>query len=139
MTPEQVAELRNLWRPEEASVGLVHRRGGVEPSPPSFRICQVMQAPAPQWFRDGYGVGETVNIVLYKPGGHIDWHRDSMPERSEVVIVGLSDDYEGGELEYNGKRVHLASGDVVRFPVSTKHRVRTVVAGERMVAVGWVS
>lgn len=97
-----------------------------------------MQAPAPEWLRERYGIGETINLIRYKPGGHIDWHMDSAEQRKEVVIVGLSDDYEGGELDYGSETVTLRSGDVVRFGVTTKHRVRPVTRGERMVAIGWV-
>ena len=66
-------------------------------------------------------------------------------QRSDVSFtVFLSDpqDYSGGELVIEGaddeRRYKLAAGAAIVYPSSTLHRVDTVTAGTRLVAVGWV-
>lgn len=90
-------------------------------------------------------------ISRYGPGmgygGHVDnaLMGDGEKSRSDLSFtLFLSDPeaYDGGELiidDIGGEWTYkLPAGAMVLYPSTTLHRVETVTAGERMVAVGWV-
>ncbi|MGF1642427.1 MAG: Fe2+-dependent dioxygenase [Thiotrichales bacterium] len=80
-------------------------------------------------------------------GDHIDDPVMGSPNhyRSDVsltVFLNEPDRYDGGELvirtTYGEQRVKLPAGHAVVYPSTSLHRVATVTAGERRVAVTWV-
>jgi len=88
---------------------------------------------------------------LYKQGMAYDTHVDNPimgvghQYRSDLAItifLSSPDDYQGGELEvempYGTQLIKGQRGDGVMYPASTRHQVREVTAGERLVAVTWM-
>lgn len=105
---------------------------------------------------------EAVQIILYKKGGHYDWHTDQKHapiESSDInfhhkvrklsLTLQLSDSsaYEGGNLEFrwlrDGKVVTKTltgareKGTIIIFPSFIWHRVTPVTKGERISLVNW--
>lgn len=86
------------------------------------------------------------------PGGGYGRHIDNafMPTDSGAIRTDLSftlflndpADYEGGALEIeqagNTHEIKLKAGQMVVYPTSCLHQVRTVSSGERLVCVGWI-
>lgn len=83
-------------------------------------------------------------VSIYGPGDHFAWHRDDMipatANRETAVVVGLSDDYEGGllELPEAGLTLKVGRGVGVAFPASALHRVTPVTSGIRKVLLTFV-
>jgi PKHD-type hydroxylase len=88
---------------------------------------------------------------LYKEGMGYDKHVDNPvmgigdQYRSDLAItlfLSAPEEYDGGELEiempYGTQLIKGVAGDGVMYPASTRHRVKTVTAGERLVAVTWM-
>ena len=79
--------------------------------------------------------------------GHYDWHsdigEDNTSFRKLSVSIQLSDEYEGGELEFFLDReivtVPKRIGDVIVFPSFITHRVQPVTKGIRKCLVIWAS
>jgi PKHD-type hydroxylase len=93
-------------------------------------------------------VGEEIQVLLYREGGHFRmWHTDagadSGDRRRISMSVELSEpgDYEGGELEVVpdlvGRPRTLPRGGVHLFPSRALHRVVPVTCGERWALVAW--
>lgn len=78
-------------------------------------------------------------------GLHVDDARieGARTDLSFTCFLSAPDSYEGGELciqEHGGERsIKLQAGDCLLYPASTLHRVAKVTAGERLVAVGWIT
>ena len=65
--------------------------------------------------------------------------------RSDVsitIFLNDPDDYDGGELcidsNYGSNEFKLPAGHALLYPSSSRHAVKTVTRGERLVAVAWV-
>ena len=65
--------------------------------------------------------------------------------RSDVsitIFLNDPDDYDGGELcidsSYGSNEFKLPAGHALLYPSSSRHAVKTVTRGERLVAVAWV-
>jgi len=79
--------------------------------------------------------------------GHYDWHSDigdgNTSFRKLSISIQLSDEYEGGELEFFLDReivtVPKNIGDVIVFPSFITHRVQPVTKGIRKCLVIWAS
>ena len=82
-----------------------------------------------------------------KYGSHID--DPIMGEgdryRSDVAItifLNSPDEYRGGELEieteFGPQQVKMAAGNGVMYPASSRHQVKAVTEGERLVAITWM-
>lgn len=77
-------------------------------------------------------------------GDHVDnaFMGGARSDVSFTLFLNPPDEYEGGELCVElADGVHtykLAAGSAIAYPSSTIHRVETVTAGTRLVAVGWV-
>jgi len=79
--------------------------------------------------------------------GHYDWHSDigegNTSFRKLSISIQLSDEYEGGELQFFLDReiviVPKSIGDVIVFPSFITHRVQPVTKGIRKCLVIWAS
>jgi len=84
-----------------------------------------------------YGVGMSY-------GDHVDnaFMNGARSDISFTLFLNASTEYEGGELCVElADGVHtykMEAGSAIIYPSSTIHRVETVTAGNRLVAVGWV-
>jgi PKHD-type hydroxylase len=84
-----------------------------------------------------------VQLSTYRVGDHFDWHFDGLPSdatrRSVSMSVLLSEDFEGGKLEFRtpGAPRLKKAGDVVLFNSGEIHRVTKVTAGIRDSLVVW--
>lgn len=78
------------------------------------------------------------NAVRQIPGTH---HR-LRADVSATVFLGSAEDYDGGELviedTFGAHAVKLAAGDMVVYPSSSLHHVRSVTRGTRVAAFFWV-
>ena len=86
-------------------------------------------------------------------GGHYDWHSDELmiPDRricrklSMTVMLSNSDEYEGGEFQFQCLRrgnieyqtLTFEKGDVLVFPSIMNHCINPVLKGTRKVLVAW--
>ncbi len=81
----------------------------------------------------GEGYGRHVDNA-YMAGGRSDL--------SFTVFLSDPDSYRGGELVLEDpggeEAIRLPAGHALVYPSSLLHRVETVTAGERLVAVGWI-
>ncbi|MBT00378.1 MAG: Fe2+-dependent dioxygenase [Oceanospirillaceae bacterium] len=61
---------------------------------------------------------------------------------SATLFLAEPDEYEGGELEVEGKygtqRVRLNAGDMILYPSTSLHRVTPVTQGARVAAFFWI-
>lgn len=95
-----------------------------------------IQPPILARYRAGMGYGTHIDHPL---------RRFPMPMRLDLSItlfLSPPDRYEGGELvietPYGEQAIKLPSGDGILYPTTMLHRVDTVRAGERLVAVTWI-
>jgi PKHD-type hydroxylase len=102
----------------------------------SFTLARAIRRPEFARYETGMSYGLHLDAPIQ--GGR-------PPVRADLsVTVFLSDasEYEGGELVIHTRTgeqaVKLPAGHTVVYPSDTLHRVSTVTAGERLVAVTWV-
>jgi len=106
----------------------------------------LLQLNHQQYHFDIQGFFEGAQIYTYPTGGHLDWHMDiakgymSNRKLSMSVQLSESDDYDGGDLEFEdyqetGPR---GIGDLIVFPAFLRHRVSAVTRGQRHSWVSWV-
>lgn len=88
----------------------------------------------------------------YTPGMEYGYHIDdplmgspAARYRSDIAItvfLNSPDEYLGGELAiespHGHREIKLPAGHAVLYPASSRHAVKPVVSGERLVAVTWV-
>jgi len=90
-----------------------------------------------------------IQCTYYTEGQFYDWHTDGVGnlktnfERKLSLSFLLTDDYEGGELEFELKPFHeilqIKAGTAVIFPSWLPHRVKPVTSGERISLVAWMN
>ena len=96
---------------------------------------------------------DEIQISTYKDtdNGKYDWHHDTswvtptMYDRKITMVVQLSDsdDYDGGDLEFDGiqplppKEILRSKGTIIAFPSPLRHRVTPVVRGTRHSLICW--
>jgi len=97
----------------------------------------------------GFDIDFTNNLFQfteYKTSGHYGWHTDSSnvmyPERYCSMVIQLTDDYDGGELQImdeNDKEITLdrGLGNLFLFYSYITHRVKPVITGTRYSLVNW--
>lgn len=104
------------------------------------------------WNFDMWGMMEQAIYLKYHEDmkGHYEFHIDIGAEgpslhRKISCSVILNDDYEGGELQFNGgnenndcPKVSPPKGSIVIFPSFVRHSVRPVTKGERHAIVLWL-
>lgn len=79
--------------------------------------------------------------------GYVDWHMDfegkslhnnDVGEQIKLAMsLGLTDDYTGGELEFDEGIIQLKKDNFVVFPSMFRHRVQPVKQGTRVSMVAW--
>lgn len=92
-------------------------------------------------------VHDILQFTQYQVGEHYDWHTDtdkneSASDRAYSIVIQLSDEYEGGLLEYNEngiKSFNSELGSIFIFPSHYPHRVTKISKGIRYSLVGWFS
>ena len=57
---------------------------------------------------------------------------------SATLFLSAPEDYDGGELRFDGQAVKLAAGDLVVYPASTVHEVTPVTRGARVACFFWL-
>lgn len=101
---------------------------------------------------------EHVQFTEYKPGGHYNWHHDTVQGDSNInrklsLIIQLSDpkEYEGGDFEFNLRGLDgnkedtkvfppiefKKQGSVLIFPSFLWHKVNSITKGTRYSLVMW--
>ena len=91
-----------------------------------------------------------IQTTYYKEGDHYTWHSDASGihtpsgyERKLSMSFLLTDDYKGGELEFELKpKTSLKkpkAGTAIIFPSWLAHRVKPVEEGERISLVAWMN
>ena len=87
-----------------------------------------------------YSVG--MNYGMHVDDALMGTEQKIRSDLSITVFISGPEDYEGGELEmqspFGPQEIKLPAGSAVIYPSSTLHRVKPVVAGERLAAVTWV-
>lgn len=88
-------------------------------------------------------------VALYQKGGKYGWHVDATfisnnrTDLSFTICLNEPEEYEGGELnlEIPGANVSFKgrAGEMIVYPSGLNHQVTPVTAGERLVAIGWLS
>ncbi|GGB96689.1 PKHD-type hydroxylase [Marinobacterium zhoushanense] len=90
----------------------------------------------------------------YRDGGHYELHVDNAirvvpgtitrvrTDLSATLFLSSPDEYDGGELEIEGKygkqSIRLEAGDMILYPSTSLHRVRSVRSGARLAAFFWI-
>lgn len=125
------------------------RLGHVVPSEVTERMWGRMRWVAAQASLRGPRVEisppQTLTVLHYRTGQLLMWHDDTYAESDREGVAGyvlsaivqLSDpsDYKGGSVEFDAGgtiwTMPSTRGTVAVFPSTTRHRARTVTAGER--------
>lgn len=97
------------------------------------------------WNFDLYGM-DLLRLAKYGTGDELGWHLDINTAESSLrkisFVILLSDDHEGGDLEFligrNNRSAKRGIGTVILFPSYVMHRVTPVTKGVRKTLVGWV-
>ena len=77
-------------------------------------------------------------------GMHIDnaYMSSGRSDLSFTLFLSDSTEYKGGELSIQTmqetKEIKLSAGQIVIYPSTSLHSVKTVTQGERLVCIGWI-
>lgn len=94
------------------------------------------------------GFMEPLQLGRYSGGDHYAYHQDfgagqfSIRKLSVVVQLSKPEEYEGGELQFQGfedEKVVNGQGDLIIFPSFNPHRVTSITKGQRFSLVSWIS
>lgn len=101
----------------------------------------------------GWGQGEPLQVLRYRPGGEYKPHFDAIPgfanQRILTMIVWLNEDYAGGETLFmkTGAKVKGRTGDALLFrnalpdgrrDPESGHAGLPVTQGEKLIASRWI-
>jgi PKHD-type hydroxylase len=99
-------------------------------------LPKIIQPPILARYRSGMGYGTHIDNPI---------RRFPVPMRLDLSItlfLSPPEAYDGGELvietPYGEQSIKLPAGDGILYPTTMLHRVNTVRAGERLVAVTWI-
>lgn len=99
---------------------------------------------AANWHMDIIDI-ERVQIARYSERDYYGWHIDmltngAMTTRKLSTSIVLNNDFEGGELEFEGvkEQPKMGKGSVIVFPSFVRHQVKPVTKGVRYSAVAWM-
>jgi PKHD-type hydroxylase len=164
-TPEECESIKKLFKdPVQALTGS-HENPGRNSEIRKSDISWLPYSPEVKWLyeklskaifdcnntRYGFqlsGFGEALQIGRYSEGDHYAFHQDIGPKEMSIrklsIVLQLSnpEDYEGGELEFQGFesiKVPNDQGDLILFPSFNPHRVKAVTKGTRYSLVAWIS
>jgi PKHD-type hydroxylase len=92
-------------------------------------------------------VNDILQFTKYEVGEHYEWHTDTdknetASDRAYSIVIQLSDNYLGGDLEYHEndvKSFNKGVGNLFIFPSHYPHRVTKIEDGIRYSLVGWFS
>ena len=79
-----------------------------------------------------------------KYGSHIDnpYMSSGRADLSFTIFLNYKDHYEGGELSIESfnseEKIKLDAGEIIIYPSTYLHSVEEVIAGERLVFIGWI-
>lgn len=92
------------------------------------------------------GIMDSLLVVKYPRGGHLNWHTDFSDHATSARKVALSiqlsppESYDGGALQFSDMGVLPFSheqGTGIAFPTYLSHRVTRVTRGSRWVLLAW--
>jgi prolyl 4-hydroxylase len=101
----------------------------------------------------GWGQGEPLQVLRYRPGGEYKPHFDAIPgfanQRILTMIVWLNEDYAGGETRFmtTGATLKGRTGDALLFrnalpdgsrDPASGHAGLPVTEGEKLIASRWI-
>ncbi len=99
-------------------------------------LPKVIQPPILSRYRAGMGYGTHIDNPIRR------WPVPMRLDLSITLFLAEPGGYEGGELvietPYGEQSIKLPAGHGVLYPTTMLHRVETVTAGERLVAVTWI-
>lgn len=83
-----------------------------------------------------------IDLLRYKPGGHLPAHQDQgVSTRILSTVSYLNDSYIGGEIEFQISKVKIKppAGSIIFFPSNFLyvHEVHPIVSGERYALPHW--
>ncbi|MFO1152351.1 MAG: Fe2+-dependent dioxygenase [Rhodospirillales bacterium] len=99
-------------------------------------LPKIIQPPILSRYRAGMGYGTHIDNPIRR------WPVPMRLDLSITLFLVAPESYGGGELvletPYGEKSVKLPAGHGILYPTTMLHRVETVSAGERLVAVTWI-
>ncbi len=118
----------------------------------SKKLCRFLQEKlASNPLTQAYAIPKRIHSMMFsrsEVGDGYGWHVDnpftSSGRRDLSFTIALSDpeSYRGGELEIQSIQsqtsFELELGEIVIYPSSSLHRVKTVSSGIRHVCIGWI-
>jgi len=79
-------------------------------------------------------------VLRYEEGAFFASHRDTYPKsitgRLITFSIGLTDQYQGGELIFNNQEILIKKGDCIFFNSGTLHSINHVTQGCRLAFAG---
>ena len=167
-SPDEVASIRGLWKPELVSESTLTdatgnstdqnlRKSSLNFINPEESVMWIFERLARnaielnnQRFQfDISGLNEGLQLAKYDQSDQFNWHSDfsggpaSQRKLSMSVQLSDPDEYQGGDLQFMiNDQAHNAlrtPGTLVVFPSFVMHRVTPITAGSRMSLVGWVN
>lgn len=146
-----IISLHKLVNPIEAliagKVDRAIRNSDVYWIPSDGEIKLILNRIHEKFSLDYWGYGDLappkrIQLTHYKQGGHYKWHRDigrASPNRRVSVVLTLSEDYQGCELEFHDRaKLEQSLGMITLFDSDTLHRVTPLISGERWSLVYWL-
>ena len=107
-------------------------------------VSAMAEANREEFGFDWDGATEAIQFTAYESGdkGHYDWHMDIgdvNQNRKISAVVLLNDNYDGGQLQIDGKDLAetVGVGNVIIFPSYLLHKVEEVTRGTRNSLVVW--
>lgn len=136
---------------ETAGVHIRHRKQNQQLKHPPAELAKLMGNTLMQrqaFMQHAWPEEISTMISRYRESDGYDFHVDNAvrgagKRRDIALSIALNDDYEGGDLVFKFGSLHtgvrLKAGQAVMFPSQLEHKVNPVTAGERLVAIVWVS
>ncbi len=79
-------------------------------------------------------------VLSYEEGAFFASHRDTEPKsitgRLITFSIGLTDQYQGGELVFNNQEIRIKKGDCIFFNSGAFHSINHVTQGHRLAFAG---
>ena len=91
-----------------------------------------------------HGTMFSKSTIGMKYGRHIDnaFMSSGRADLSFTIFLNCKDNYDGGELSIESfnseEKFKLEAGEIIIYPSTYLHSVEEVIAGERLVFIGWI-